>query len=233
MSERAWLLAEALGHWLLAWTLVVLAVVLWIRIQRPRRPAIRYGGWLLATFAGAALLPARRRGGASRVLERCVGPPSPCAVGSRSIRKSNCFPILVRQSPDFFSTGIGHGERGTPGRYDRDGHALRSRRATPSRIDPYAASLVDRPLMFALGIWSAGFLVFAGRLFWSALRIRSLLAGLEPIATEGLETELDSARRALRIRRRSASALTRRLQPQCASVCSVRSSSGRRRRTVR
>ena len=57
MSERAWLLAEARGHWLLAWTLVVLAVVLWIRIQRPRGPAIRYGGWLLATFAGAALFP--------------------------------------------------------------------------------------------------------------------------------------------------------------------------------
>ena len=57
MNERTVLLAEALGHWVLAWTLVVLAVAMWIRVQRPRQAAIRYGGWLLATFAGAGLLP--------------------------------------------------------------------------------------------------------------------------------------------------------------------------------
>ena len=34
------------------------------------------------------------------------------------------------------------------------------------------------------------------------MRIRSLLAGLEPIAPEGLETELESARRAMGIGRR-------------------------------
>ena len=57
MSERTRLVAEAFGHWVLAWTLVVLAVGLWSVVLRPRRASVRYGGWLLATFAGAALLP--------------------------------------------------------------------------------------------------------------------------------------------------------------------------------
>ena len=57
MSERMVLVVEALGHWVLGWTLVVLAVAVWIRAARPRRAAVRYGGWLLATFAGAVLGP--------------------------------------------------------------------------------------------------------------------------------------------------------------------------------
>jgi hypothetical protein len=60
MSERTWLLAEALGHWLLAWTLVVLAVALWIRLRRPRRPAIPVP-FLAASLLGGASLAERIR----------------------------------------------------------------------------------------------------------------------------------------------------------------------------
>ena len=61
MSERAWLLAEeALGHWLLAWTLVVLAVVLWIRVRRPRRPPVSPPiPFLAASLLGGASLADR------------------------------------------------------------------------------------------------------------------------------------------------------------------------------
>src|SRR5438034_5030527 len=57
MSEPMRLTVEALGHWVLGWTLIVLGVAVWIGAARPRRATVRYGGWLLATFAGAALAP--------------------------------------------------------------------------------------------------------------------------------------------------------------------------------
>src|SRR5436190_12383141 len=58
MSEHTWQGIEVLGHWLLAWTVVVGFIAVWIFCARPRRATVRYGGWLVATFAGAALLPA-------------------------------------------------------------------------------------------------------------------------------------------------------------------------------
>jgi hypothetical protein len=52
------------------------------------------------------------------------------------------------------------------------------------------------------GLCAAGFLLFAARLGWSALRIRSLLARADAVVPAGLEAELEASRRELGIRRR-------------------------------
>jgi len=56
MSEHLAGWADSAGHWLLAWAVVVAAVVALRAVCRPRRASVRYGGWLLATFAGVGLL---------------------------------------------------------------------------------------------------------------------------------------------------------------------------------
>ena len=129
MSERTVLLAEALGHWVLAWTLVVVAVVLWIRVRRPRRPAIRYGGWLLATFAGAALLPVVVMVGPRVSWSEVVGLIRTQPAVPDPSDHANRFPILVRRSADVVPAGIGRGQGGSPGRSGRVRRARRSRRA--------------------------------------------------------------------------------------------------------
>jgi beta-lactamase regulating signal transducer with metallopeptidase domain len=201
MSERMVMLAEGSGHWVLAWTLVVLAVVLWIRVQRPRRSALRYGGWLLATFAGAALLP----------LVVVVGPRISWskAVGllrtATAVPEPSDRPIAFRswfdhQPTSFRPQTVVAGEDRLADRAESDLLSGRAEPPLPEVERPQRRS-VDRWLMIPLGIWGAGFLIFAARLFWSARRIQALLAGLEPITADGLETELESARRALRIGR--------------------------------
>jgi beta-lactamase regulating signal transducer with metallopeptidase domain len=202
MSERTVLWAEALGHWVLAWTLVVLAVVLWILVRRPRRSTIRYGGWLLATFAGAALLP----------IVVVVGPRVSWSEVVDLVRRAPAVPDRS-DSPSAFRSWfddqpISFRQESVTAREERlaaraESVLLDDRTEPPSsRVDPPQTPVVDRWLMIAVGIWGAGFLIFAARLLWSAWRIRSLLAGLEPTAPEGLETELESVRRALSIGRR-------------------------------
>lgn len=56
MSEHLAGWADSAGHWLLAWAVVVAAVVALRAVCRPRRASVRYGGWLLATFSGVGLL---------------------------------------------------------------------------------------------------------------------------------------------------------------------------------
>ena len=81
----------------LAWTLVVLAVVLGIRVQRPRgRPFVMGVG--VGDASPACCLAARRRGGASNFLEQGGGSHSHRAGGPRTNGPSNRFPILVRPS---------------------------------------------------------------------------------------------------------------------------------------
>ncbi len=201
MSERTVLLAEALGHWILAWTLVVLVVMLWICVRRPRRPAVRYGGWLLATFAGAGLLPVVVAVGPRVSWSDVVGvfrTTSPVHDQSdRPIDLRSWFddqPTSFRPKSDPVTESH---------RADHAESVLPSVRAGPpiSRVDPPRMASVDHWLTMTVGIWGAGFLIFAARLFWSALRIRLLLARLEPIVPEGLESELESARSALSIAR--------------------------------
>jgi beta-lactamase regulating signal transducer with metallopeptidase domain len=199
MSERTVLLAEALGHWALAWTLVVLAVLLWIRVRRPRRSAIRYGGWLLATFAGAALLP----------VVIAVGPRVSWSEVTRLVHNA---PAMPNQSDRAIAFRSWFDDQPTSFRpesvpAEKEGQAesvLLDNRTAPSssRLDPSPIPVADRWLMLAVGIWGAGFLIFAARLLWSAVRIRSLLSGLEPTAPEGLATELESVRQGLSIGRR-------------------------------
>ena len=202
MSERTVLLAEALGNWVLAWTLVVLAVVLWIRVQRPRRSAIRYGGWLLATFAGAVLLPVVVAVGPRVSWSEVVGLLRRAPAVPERLDRAVAFRSWFDDQPmSFRPESVAASEDRLAGPAES---VLLSGRAEPpsSRVEQPQGPAVDRWLMIALGIWGAGFLLFAARLCWSALRIQSLLATLEPIAAEGLETELESARLALGITRR-------------------------------
>ncbi len=202
MSDRMVLMVEALGHWVLAWTLVVLAVVLWIRVQRPRRSAIRYGGWLLATFGGLALLPVVVAVGPRVSWSEVVGLVRNVPAVAGQSDGAIAFRSWFDDQPTSFPS------ESVVNREDHLGNGtesnLLSGRAAPpaARVEPPTRPSIDRWLMIALGIWGAGLLVFAARLCWSARRIRSLLAGLEPIALDGLEAELDSARGALKIRRR-------------------------------
>ncbi len=64
MISQTWQLPEMLGHLCLAWTTVVVLIGGWLLLAQPRQAAIRYAGWLLATFAGAVFLP----------MMVCVGP---------------------------------------------------------------------------------------------------------------------------------------------------------------
>ena len=201
--------------------------------SRPRRSALRYGGWLLATFAGAASLAGRRRGGASNFLEQGGGSHSHRAGGPRTNGPSNRFPILVRPSADILPAGIGRGQGGSPGRSGRVYLPLRSRRAalvqrrtTPKALGRSLAH--DRP----------------GNLGGRVSDLRRtvvLVRPAHPVAagrartyhTRGARNRAGVGASRCGSGGTSGSALTRRSPRQCASVCCVRSSSGRRRRTAR
>jgi beta-lactamase regulating signal transducer with metallopeptidase domain len=203
MSEHMVLVVEAMGHWVLGWTVVVLVVSLWIGLLRPRRAAVRYGGWLLATFAGAALVPIvlavgplaswREMLGVSQ-----AGPPAgetsepPAAFRSWFDGPSSSVPpALFANRGGVAADPVDAGSISGPARSS----ALPRTKAEP-------ASPPDRWLSLAAGIWAAGFSLFAVRLIWSARRIRFLLSGVQPIVPAALLSELESARRELGIRRR-------------------------------
>ena len=56
MNEHLSNWGEPLMYWLLAWCLVNLLVAASVLFLRPRRAAVRYAGWLLATFSGVILI---------------------------------------------------------------------------------------------------------------------------------------------------------------------------------
>jgi BlaR1 peptidase M56 len=202
MSERTVLVAEALGHWVLAWTLVVLAVMFWIRALRPHRAAVRYSGWLLATFAGAALLPVVIVVGPRASWSELVGliraAPAAPSLQERPIALRSWFD----NQPTFSRPESVTIPEDRPA--DRADSASRSGRAEPSspKIDPPHWSSIDRWLMIAVGVWAAGFLIFTARLCWSAFLIRTLLSQLEPTVPQQLNSELESSCREQGIRRR-------------------------------
>ena len=40
MNEQAWQWAESMAHWLLAWTVVIVAIVVWLRLANVRRASV-------------------------------------------------------------------------------------------------------------------------------------------------------------------------------------------------
>jgi beta-lactamase regulating signal transducer with metallopeptidase domain/peroxiredoxin len=202
MNERSLLIAEALGHWLLAWTLVVLAVGSGMRVLRPRRAAVRYGGWLLATFAGVALLP----------MVAWVGPRASWNELLSALRPIRAVPAPEDSSPSFRSwfadrtpdfRPVELPGMDEPAWLDRAPSSIDGRPATSPTV-PAAApgSAGDRWLWLGLGLWSAGFLAFAARLAWSGWRVRALLARLDFAVSGDLEDQKERVRRELGIRRR-------------------------------
>jgi beta-lactamase regulating signal transducer with metallopeptidase domain len=203
MNERTVLVVEALGHWVLAWTLVVLAVASWIGAARPRRAAVRYGGWLLATFAGLALAPIVLSVGPLAnwrevfrvlVIERSAPDSSESSAAFRSWFDGETSPFRPESALIRPEDAIDRGDTGpTP-------EPARSVALARTASDPPRRSV--RWLFLAAGVWVAGFSLFAARLVWSARRIRALLAGAETNGPPELRSELEAARRELGIRRR-------------------------------
>jgi len=200
MNDRIWALTEMLGHWLLAWSAVVSLTVLWLKMARPRTAAVRYAGWLLATFAGLALLPAVVTVGPRTSWHEMLAvlrpkrhapeaPPAPF--------RSWFEGISAFDGPRPLATTL---ER-RPDRLPSYGPANASevgsvRRATVHR------SAEDRWLLIAVVVWSVGFLAFAGRLVRSAIQVRALLARVDRSVPAGLMAELETLRVELAVRRR-------------------------------
>ncbi len=203
MNERSFLIAEALGHWVLAWALVVLTVGIGMRVLRPRRAVVRYGGWLLSTFAGAALLP----------LVAVVGPRASWSELLAALRPPVSVPALAGSSPSFRSwfadtipsvRPVESPGKDDPPRLEESSLSIEERLATPTTVragvTPWPAG--DRWLLLSLGLWSVGFMVFATRLVWSGVRIRAMLANLDFAVPRDLEDQKERVRRELGIQRR-------------------------------
>ncbi|WP_406694466.1 carboxypeptidase regulatory-like domain-containing protein [Singulisphaera sp. Ch08] len=196
MNEHAWEWAESLGHWALAWTLVVVAVGAWIRLGRPSRASLRYGGWLLATFAGLVLAP----------LVVWLGPWVSWHDAVALVRR----PANLAASPvgRFTSWFEGVPAMAIEG---RDGAALAPTASStwilPPQIPKPVAAVRPRAEggrwpELALLIWGAGALVFAVRLGRDAIRVRALLAAATGDVPAELAGELEPARVDLGLRRR-------------------------------
>ena len=236
MSERMVLVVEAFGHWALAWTLVVLAVAVWIARPATAPGAVRYGGWLLATFAGRRSGADRPRGGTAWPPgARCSAPSRP-AVGRPSVGGP---PSAFRSWFDGDADDRSARNRSATGRTiarrrgargadsDRSAHGAAGRRVDSPDLRS------DRWLLLAAGIWAAGFL--SSPRGWSGRPAHPGPAG---------RGRADGPAGA-RIRAGAAFAASwgsvagcgspciPRSPRRCASDCSGRSSSGRRPRTAR
>jgi|GEM_PF-2383996 len=201
MDEHTWEWAELLGHWVLAWTLVVAAVAAWMRVSRPGRASVRYGAWLLATFAGLLLAP----------WALGVGPRiswvDVLAVVNLAPRGSTVDPVA--RFPSWFE-----GRPAVAGESASEESPGPERTETIAPVDPQTrrtagvAEEERRDVASAawpgavVAVWAAGFLLFAVRLGRDALRVRALLREADREAPADLNAELEVARRDLGLRRR-------------------------------
>ncbi|MBV8430607.1 MAG: hypothetical protein JO244_05560, partial [Solirubrobacterales bacterium] len=197
MSERAWLWTEAVGHWALAWTVVVVMVGTWLWLGRPRRAALRYYGWLWATFAGLAIAP----------LVAGLGPRWSWREALALIRQA---PAARPEPPSRFRSWF---ERMPPRA------SVLADRPEPERPEPASVPglqprvseevrALDRPrdvgdsgLAIAVMVWAAGFGLCAARLVRAAVRARTLVVEGDPSVPADLLVALEAARRALGVRR--------------------------------
>ena len=203
MSDRSRMIIEALGHWLLAWVLVVLAVSLWAAILRPRRATVRYVGWLLATFAGAALLPGVVAIG-PRISWREILPRSRPVVRPSTLERPtfslrSWFEDLPRAPKPVLSSRQENPSNDDPIKTAMHDRTIQSP-ALPVGSAPHAAG--DRWPTLGVILWLAGFLVFAARLIGSAFRVRAMLASLDLAVSDDLNRHMDRIRTDLGIRRR-------------------------------
>jgi beta-lactamase regulating signal transducer with metallopeptidase domain len=201
MSDWRWSVIEMLGHWLLAWSVVVGLIAVGLTLTRPRRAAVRYGAWLLATFAGLALLPV--------VVE--IGPRTSWGEILIALRRES---VASQESPASFrswfdelpsSAGprpLDTNVRPVADRSLTDASTKLSRQRVFNRpAEPYKTA-GNRWLLIALSIWAAGVALFTARLIWSAIQVRALLTRLDRSAPSQLEAELEKLRIELGVRRR-------------------------------
>ena len=180
MTETAWQWVESLGHWLLAWTVVVVVICTWLLVTKVRRAGVRYAGWLVATFAGAAFLPV--------VLFVSPVVSVPQAVGYVGGDAAFAAERLGEWS-EWFGRDRGASRiAATAAGLSGEGN----RQAGTGRV-----SFVG--LMFAA--WTVGLAFYLVRLGWAAVRVRRLIAGSNlPVPTE-LRAQFDTTRRELGIGR--------------------------------
>ena len=225
MNEQIWSLTEMLGHWLLAWSVVVGLILVWLKVARPRRAAVRYAGWLLATFAGMALLP----------IVVAVGPRTSWRVILTALRPTQVAPreppAVFRSWFDRMPAAVGPRPLAMTTEHSLDRSLMNGRTnaaqtglfrtATPHGSPEY------RWLLIALVMWSVGLGAFTARLTRSAFQVRTLLARLDWLVPVGLTAEMETLSPSWASVVAFAWQFSPRSQPRCASGSFDRSSCGR------
>ena len=180
MTEIAWQWVESLGHWLLAWTVVVVVICTWLLVTRVRRAGVRYAGWLVATFAGVAFLPV-------------VVSVSPVVSVPQAVGYVGGSAALTAERLDELSTWLGR-NRGVP-------RIAATATGLPGEADQQAGT--DRISfvgpMFAA--WMVGLVFYLLRLTWAAVRVRRLIAASNLPVPTNLRALFDATRRELEIGR--------------------------------
>ncbi|WP_422927338.1 M56 family metallopeptidase [Singulisphaera sp. PoT] len=223
MNEQTWRWVELAGHWLLAWTLVVLAVAAWIGVARPRRVALRYWAWCSATFAGAALLPIFLLLGPqvswSEALARInVG----VDVGTRPVERK-----VETSRERFVSWFEGYSAfmpREEPQEHEKavqQGPAMGAMvEASTTEVTMKVGREGNRWASVVIAAWALGFAAFVARLIVAAARVRTLIAEGEAVASSHeLADEMEASRQALGLRRRVRLIIHPRIKaPLCAGL---------------
>jgi beta-lactamase regulating signal transducer with metallopeptidase domain len=200
MSERLWSLIEIFGHWSLAWSVVVGLILLWLRVARPRRAAVRYAGWLLATFAGLALLPV-----VVKVDPRTSWREILAAVRPTQDAPHNP-PALFRSWFDGMPASAGPrklatiDERG-PDHFPANAPTTGARQTVTALTAEPQRSAGELWLLIALLVWAAGVAMYIVRLARSVIQVRVLVARLNWSVPLELTAELETLRAELGIRR--------------------------------
>jgi len=199
--------SESLGHWLLAWTTVVVVVAILHLACRPRRSGVRYAGWLLATFSGAALLP----------VAISVEP----MVSWQALLLSFQNPAAHESTKEgAFRSWFDH-----PSTAELNAHPAPLAEATRSLTDISAAALpggglatkahgdllagrnrttwIEPGVLLALGVWGLGTLGWLTRLALGMFEVRKLVAASTVPASIELKVAWNAARREMGLRRRA------------------------------
>ena len=200
MSESEWRMAEHAAHWLIAWSVVVVLVVAANAIARPRRPSVRYAGWLLAAYSGIVLaIPAIW--------------VSPVLTWNQLTEQLQIQPALLQRSapqsksqrtyePLFDLRNEQHPVTSTPGVVRTNVPHIAS--ATPGGVRSVSAARVPSAgsvTTFVMFVWIVGVLVGVIRLGYGGWRAHSLVRSADQAVPAELAEELLHVRGELGIRR--------------------------------